>query len=122
MSETTAEQISAAARKHCEQVILPEVAAWEASMRYPRKQTVIAGADGLLGLYCPPEHGGQGLSFAEAIPVFEELGRGAGLYSFSLSMHNIVAYAVSGFGQPAFRDALEGTPHVRRGAGQLRTY
>ncbi len=105
MSETTAEQIRAAARKHCEQVILPEVEAWEASTRYPRKQAVIAAADGLLGLYCPPEYGGQGLSFAEAIPVFEELGKGAGLYSFSLSMHNIVAYAVSGFGQPAFRDA-----------------
>ncbi|MBU37592.1 MAG: acyl-CoA dehydrogenase [Anaerolineaceae bacterium] len=100
-----AESIRAAARKHCEQVILPEVTAWEATTRYPRKAAVTAAADGLLGLYCPTEFGGQGLTFPEAIPVFEEFGRGAGLYAFSLSMHNIVAYAVSGFGQPSFRNA-----------------
>lgn len=99
------ESIRAAARKHCEQVILPEVTSWEATTRYPRKAALTAAADGLLGLYCPTEFGGQGLSFSEAIPVFEEFGRGAGLYAFSLSMHNIVAYAVSGFGQPSFRNA-----------------
>ncbi|MEE9199224.1 MAG: acyl-CoA dehydrogenase family protein, partial [Dehalococcoidia bacterium] len=102
---TNAERIRLAARKHCEQVILPNVEAWEAGDEYPLDAVAKAAADGLLGLYCPPEYGGQGLSFAEGIPVYEELGRGAGLYAFSLSMHNIVAYTVCGFGQPALRDA-----------------
>jgi alkylation response protein AidB-like acyl-CoA dehydrogenase len=104
-SINAAESIRAAAREHCDQVILNEVTAWEAETRFPRKAAVTAAEQGLLGLYCPTEFGGQGLTFPEAIPVFEELGRGAGLYSFSLSMHNIVAYAVSGFGQLSFRDA-----------------
>ncbi len=57
-----------------------------------------AGKDGLLGLYCPAEYGGQALSFADSIPVYEELGRGDGIYAFSLSMHKIVALSVCIFG------------------------
>ncbi len=102
---STAESIRAAARHHCDQIILPEVAEWETTTRYPRKAAVTAAAHGLLGLYCPLEFGGQDLTFAEAIPVFEEFGRGAGLYAFSLSMHNIVAYAIASFGQTSFRNS-----------------
>ncbi len=102
---SSAEKALLAAKKHCEEVILPNAGTWEKGRRYPREAAKVAAADGLLGLYCPPEHGGMGLSFAEAAPVFEELGRGAGLYAFSLSMHNIVAYAVCNLAQPALRDA-----------------
>ncbi len=99
-----AEKIRLAARKHCEEVIFPNVEKWESGTQYPLDAVKKAAKSGLLGLYCPTEYGGQGLSFAEGIPVFEELGRGEGLYAFSLSMHNIVAYAVCHHGQPSFRD------------------
>ncbi len=99
-----AEKIRQAARKHYEEIILPNIETWESSTKYPRDAATAAAKDGLLGLYCPPEYGGQGLSLAEGIPVYEELGKGAGLYAFSLSMHNIVTYAICGFGQPALRD------------------
>ena len=99
----TPESIQQAARKHCEEVILPNVDAWESSTEYPREAAAAAAADGLLGLYSPAEYGGQGLSFAESIPVYEELGKGEALYAFSLSMQNAVAYAVCNFGQPALR-------------------
>jgi len=101
---STAETIREAARQHCETVILPNVGTWESMTQYPLEAAAAAAKAGLLGLYCPPEYGGQGLSFAEGIPVFEELGRGAGLYAFSFSMHNIVAYAICSFAQPAVRD------------------
>ena len=96
---SSSDSIRSVARKHCEQVILPQVKAWEATTIYPRQAANTAASDGLLGLYCPIDLGGQALSFSDAIPVYEELGRGAGLYSFSLSMHNIVSYAISSFGQ-----------------------
>ncbi len=98
------ESIRSAARNHCDQIILPRVAAWETTTEYPLRAVSKAAADGLLGLYCPTDLGGQGLTFPEAIPVFEEFGRGSGLYAFSLSMHNIVAYAIAKFGQAAFQD------------------
>jgi hypothetical protein len=91
------------AEKHLREVISPQIDDWEASTSYPRAAAQLAAQDGLLGMYCPPELGGQGLSFGEAIPVYEILGKGAGLYSFSLSMHNIVAFAISGFGTDSFK-------------------
>ncbi len=103
--KSNAEKIQDAAKKHNQEVIFPKVDSWEATTVYPKDAAATAAKDGLLGMYCPPEFGGQGLSFAEAIPVFEILGKGAGLYAFSLSMHNIVTYAICGFGQPSLRDA-----------------
>ncbi len=99
-----ARQIRQAAATHCQEVINPNVESWEANGTYPRDAIRLAADAGLLGLYAPTEFGGQGLSMAEGIPVFEELGKGEGLYAFSLSMHNIVTYAICGFGQPALRD------------------
>ncbi|NQU29345.1 MAG: acyl-CoA dehydrogenase family protein [Anaerolineae bacterium] len=101
---SNAEKIIKAARYHSEEIICPNVDQWESSLDYPVDAAAEAAKNGLLGLYCPKEFGGQGLSFAEGIPVFEELGRGEGLYAFSFSMHNIVTFAICSFGQEKLRD------------------
>ncbi|MBC8335686.1 MAG: acyl-CoA dehydrogenase family protein [Anaerolineales bacterium] len=101
---SNAEKIIEAARYHSEEIICPNVDQWESSLDYPIDAAKEAAKNGLLGLYCPKEFGGQGLSFAEGIPVFEELGRGEGLYAFSFSMHNIVTFAICSFGQEKLRD------------------
>ncbi len=101
---TNAEKIREAARNHYEEVICPNVDDWESTTEYPLDAVAKAAKHGLLGLYCPTEYGGQDLSFAEGIPVFEELGRGEGLYAFSLSMHNIVAYAICHVGQKELQE------------------
>lgn len=98
------EGVRKAARKHCEKVVLPQIADWESTSEYPRHASTQAAEAGLLGLYCSTEDGGLGLSFAEGIPTLEEIGRGSGLYAFSLSMHNVVSYSVCTLGQPGFRD------------------
>ncbi len=105
--------IIAAAEKHLHELVLPQVDEWEKLDHFPREAARAAAEDGLLGMYAPPELGGQGLSLAEAIPVFEVLGRGAGVYAFSLSMHNIVTYAVSGFGTDTFKQ--EWAPRLTTG-------
>ncbi|MBM3520070.1 MAG: acyl-CoA dehydrogenase [Alphaproteobacteria bacterium] len=97
--------ILSAARRHSNEVIKPGVDAWNAARKWPRTASDKAAADGLLGLYAPEASGGQGLSLAEGIRVFEELGKGDGAYAFTLSMHNICAFAVCGFGSEALKKA-----------------
>ncbi|MEM7470546.1 MAG: acyl-CoA dehydrogenase family protein [Pseudomonadota bacterium] len=95
--------ILAAARKHAEQEILPNVDAWNAAKTWPRAASDKAGEAGLTGLYAPEEFGGQGLPLSEGIQVYEQLGLGDGAYAFALSMHNICTFAGCGYGTDAFK-------------------
>ncbi len=97
------DEILGIARRHCDEVIKPNVDDWNKAGVWPRGASDAAGAAGLTGLYAPVEWGGQGLSLGEGIRVYEELGKGDGAYAFALSMHNICTYATCGFGTEAFR-------------------
>jgi alkylation response protein AidB-like acyl-CoA dehydrogenase len=68
---------------------------WEAAGRYPRE---VVASCGLTALFVPEHAGGSGLGYADAMLVFEELGRGDAALAFSLSMHNAVTAAVVGAG------------------------
>lgn len=104
MDKKKPDDILVAARKHFEEIICPNVDDWESTSEYPLAAAAEAAKHGLLGLYCPKEYGGQALSFEEGIPVFEELGKGEGLYAFSFSMHNIVTFAICSFAHKKLRD------------------
>ncbi len=54
-----------AARDHAEQVILPNVDAWNAAKTWPRDASDKAGAVGLTGLYAPEEFGGHVIKVAK---------------------------------------------------------
>jgi alkylation response protein AidB-like acyl-CoA dehydrogenase len=97
------DDILAAARRHCDEVIRPGVDGWNAARKWPRAASDKAAALGLLGLYAPAEWGGQVLSLGDGIRVYEELGKGDGAYAFALSMHNICTFAVCGFGSEALK-------------------
>ncbi len=97
------DEILEAARRHCNEVIKPNVDAWNEAGVWPRAASDAAGAAGLTGLYAPEEWGGQGLPLAEGIRVYEELGKGDGAYAFALSMHNICTFAVCGYGTDTFK-------------------
>ncbi|NNK77814.1 MAG: acyl-CoA dehydrogenase [Litoreibacter sp.] len=92
-----------AARDHAEQVIVPNVDAWNAARQWPRDASDKAGAAGLTGLYAPEDLGGQGLPLSDGIQVYEQLGIGDGAYAFALSMHNICTYAGCAYGTAAFK-------------------
>ncbi len=98
------ENILAAACSHTDEVIKPNVDAWNEAGVWPRDASDKAGDLGLTGLYAPEEWGGQGFSLGDGIQVYEELGKGDGAYAFTLSMHNICTYATCGFGTDAFKD------------------
>src|SRR6185503_754534 len=93
-----------AARAHADTVVAPGVEGWDEAVAFPRDAALTAAKKGLLGLFAPKEVGGQGLSFAQGMPVFEALGAGDASYAFALSMHNAVAATVGRFAQPAVRD------------------
>lgn len=93
------------ARGHARDTIAPEIDAWNAGTVWPRHASDRAGSLGLTGLYCPEEWGGQGLSLADGIRVYEELGKGDGAYAFALSVHNICAFALCAYGSDALKEA-----------------
>src|SRR6476660_1978351 len=99
----TAAELRAAARRHADVVVAPHVAGWGAEGTLRREAAQAAAADGLLGLFAPKGVGGRGLTFAEGMGVFEELGRGDAAYAFALSMHNAVAAAIGRFGSAAVK-------------------
>lgn len=92
------------ARHHAQWIIAPNIDRWNINAEWPRHASDTAGDEGLAGLYCPTEWGGQGLDLADGIPVYEELGKADGAYAFALSMHNICAHAVCGFGTETFKE------------------
>jgi alkylation response protein AidB-like acyl-CoA dehydrogenase len=92
-----------AAQKHASDVVAPGVERWDEAAAFPRGAALAAAKAGLLGLFAPKEVGGQGLTFAKGMPVFEALGAGDASYAFALSMHNAVAAAVGRFGSPAVK-------------------
>ena len=81
------------ARAHTNDVIKPNVDAWNDAGVWPRDASDKAAAFGLTGLYAPTEWGRQGLPLGEGIRVYEELGKGDGASAFALSMHNICTFA-----------------------------
>ena len=95
------ESAVARARAFTREVVQPSVDAWEASAVYPRDAVRDSG---LTGLFVAPEDGGLGLSFPQAVAVFEELGRGDAALAFSISMHNAVTTAIAGVGDDALRE------------------
>jgi alkylation response protein AidB-like acyl-CoA dehydrogenase len=99
----TPADLHAAARRHADEVVRPGVDAWDAAACFPRDASSKAAAAGLLGLFAPTAIGGQGLSYAEGMRVFEELGRGDAAYAFTLSMHNAVTAAIGAFAAPGVR-------------------
>jgi alkylation response protein AidB-like acyl-CoA dehydrogenase len=101
---TPLDRILERARSHADTVILPQVDSWNEQARWPREASNRAAAEGLLGLYAPPEWGGQGLPLAEGVQVYEELGKADGAYAFALSMHNICTYAACGYGSESFKE------------------
>lgn len=99
----TAADAVAAGRRHAREEVAPAVARWEAEARFPREAVEAAAQAGLCGLFVPREAGGSGLSYAEGIPAFEELGRADAAYAFVLSMQNAVAATLARAGSGPVR-------------------
>ena len=91
------------AHDFAEQMIAPHAVDWDQSEQMPKDVLREAAELGLAAIYVPEEHGGSGLSRLDATLIFEALAMACPSVSSFLSIHNMVAWMVSSFGDEKLR-------------------
>jgi len=87
-----------------EQAIAPHALEWDQNEQMPRDVLESAAELGLAAIYVPEEDSGSGLSRLDATLVFEGLAMACPTISAFLSIHNMVAWMVSSFGDTTLKD------------------
>ncbi|MFF3837613.1 acyl-CoA dehydrogenase family protein [Streptomyces sp. NPDC001930] len=83
--------------------LAPHAVAWDQDKHFPVDVIRRAAALGLGGVYVREEHGGSGLTRADGVLVFETLATGCPSIAGYLSIHNMVAWMIDRYGDPAQR-------------------
>ncbi len=78
--------------------LAPHTAEWDENKHFPVDVLAEAGALGMGGIYVGEEHGGSGLSRADAVLIFEELAAVDPSIAAYISIHNMVAWMIDAFG------------------------
>jgi len=91
------------AHDFADQMIAPHAVDWDQSEQMPKDVLREAAELGLAAIYVPEEHGGSGLSRLDATLIFEALAMACPSVSSFLSIHNMVAWMVSSFGDGKLR-------------------
>ena len=87
--------------------IAPYAIVWDENGEMPKEMLCEAASLGLASIYVPEEHGGSGLTRLDATLIFEALAIACPSVSSFLSIHNMVAWMVSSFGDDALRDRFQ---------------
>ena len=107
------EQIFQMARDFATEKMAPHAATWEEEKRLPREVLNELAALGMAAINVRDDHG-SGLSRLDAALIFEALSYGDPSVSAFLSIHNMVAWMVDGFGSDEQR--AEWLPKLASGA------
>ena len=91
------------ARSFAAQVFAPHAVAWDEAKHFPIAEMRQAAGLGMGGVYISPEVGGSGLSRLDATLIFEALATGCPAVSAYMSIHNMAAWMIDGFGSNAQR-------------------
>ena len=83
--------------------IEPHAVAWDQAMEMPREMLQAAAELGLAAIYVPESDGGSGLTRLDATLIFEALAMACPSVSSFLSIHNMVAWMVSSFGDASMK-------------------
>ncbi|ANN78225.1 acyl-CoA dehydrogenase family protein [Bordetella flabilis] len=92
-----------AAREFAQGELAPHAAHWDAQGIFPRDAFTRAGELGFCGLYAPQDIGGLGLPRIDATLVFEEMAAVDPSTTAFLTIHNMAAWMVGTWAQPALR-------------------
>ena len=87
--------------------IAPHAIAWDENGEMPKEMLREAASLGLASIYVPEAHGGSGLSRLDAVLIFEALATACPSVSSFLSIHNMVAWMVSSFGDDNLRGRFQ---------------
>jgi alkylation response protein AidB-like acyl-CoA dehydrogenase len=93
-----------AAREFAQGELAPHAAHWDAQGIFPRDAFTRAGELGFCGLYAPQDIGGLGLPRIDATLVFEEMAAVDPSTTAFLTIHNMAAWMVGTWAQPALRE------------------
>ncbi|MFG2714309.1 acyl-CoA dehydrogenase family protein [Streptomyces goshikiensis] len=83
--------------------LAPHAVAWDRDKHFPVDVIRRAAALGLGGVYVREEQGGSGLTRTDGVLVFETLATGCPSIAGYLSIHNMVAWMIDRYGDPAQR-------------------
>lgn len=87
-----------------QQEIAPHALAWDQKAEMPKEMLRQSAKLGLAAICVPESHGGAGLSRLEATLVFEALAQSCPTIASFLSIHNMISWMVSSFGNEALQE------------------
>jgi alkylation response protein AidB-like acyl-CoA dehydrogenase len=92
------------AKAFADERFAPNAIAWDEAKHFPIDALREAAALGMAAIYVREESGGSGLTRLDAALIFEALATGCPSTAAYLSIHNMVAWMIDGFGAPALRE------------------
>jgi butyryl-CoA dehydrogenase len=95
-----------AVRSYARKELAPHAARWDRENHFPREQLAALGAMGLSGVAVPEEWGGAGMDYTALALAIEEIAAGDGATSTIVSVTNLAAGILNGFGTAAQKAAF----------------
>jgi hypothetical protein len=93
----------ATARQFARDEMMPQARHWDEGEIFPVESLRKAAALGFGGIYVKEDVGGSALSRLDAALIFEELAQGCTSTAAYISIHNMAAWMIDGFGSDAVR-------------------
>ena len=93
----------ATARQFARDEMMPHARAWDENETFPVEALRKAAALGFGGIYVKDDVGGSALTRLDATIIFEELAQGCTSTAAYISIHNMAAWMIDGFGGEAQR-------------------
>ena len=93
----------ATARQFARDEMMPQARDWDENETFPVESLRKAAALGFGGIYVKEDVGGSALSRLDAALIFEELAQGCTSTAAYISIHNMAAWMIDGFGSDAVR-------------------
>jgi alkylation response protein AidB-like acyl-CoA dehydrogenase len=91
------------AKSFADERLAPNALHWDETEHFPADVLREAAALGMAAIYVGEEHGGSGMTRLDAALIFEALSTGCPCIASFLSIHNMVAWVVDGFGSPELK-------------------
>jgi alkylation response protein AidB-like acyl-CoA dehydrogenase len=98
-------EIREAVRRFAREQLAPNAARWDRDREFPREALKGLAAMGLYGVAIPEEWGGAGLDYTALAVACEEMSAGHCATATIVSVNNLVAGILAGYGNPKQKDA-----------------
>src|SRR5580693_9947641 len=86
------------AKSFADETFAPNALAWDEARHFPVAEMRKAAALGMGGIFIAEDAGGSGLSRLTATLIFEALATGCPTVAAYMSIHNMTAWLIDGFG------------------------